>query len=141
MFNNINLSNALSLVDKPVWVITEVRGRNKNSRIYSKSHSKNVIYPGVIQSVNIWRGYSPSKENSGVPKCSVEVCVYATGDLSDCSDNFILRDELLNVTVFETKEAAEKELAYLNAHMDTMTFSEMRKREEAHCAELFGEEV
>jgi len=48
---------------------------------------------------------------------------------------------LLNVTVFETKEAAEKELAYLNAHMDTMTFSEMRKREEAHCAELFGEEV
>ena len=141
MFNNINLSNALSLVDKPVWVITEVRGRNKNGRIYSKSHSKNVIYPGVIQSGNIWRGYSPSKGNSGVPKCSVEVCVYATGDLSDCSHNFILRDELLNVTVFETKEAAEKELAYLNAHMDTMTFSEMRKREEAHCAELFGEEV
>ena len=67
--------------------------------------------------------------------------MYTTGDLSDCSDNFVLRDELLNVTVFETKEAAEKELAYLNAHMDTMTFSEMRKREEAHCAELFKEEA
>lgn len=27
MFNNLNLSNALALIDKPVWVITEVRGR------------------------------------------------------------------------------------------------------------------
>lgn len=37
MFNNLNLSNALALIDKPVWVITEVRGRNKNNRTYSKS--------------------------------------------------------------------------------------------------------
>ena len=48
MFNNLNLSNALALIDKPVWVITEVRGRNKNNRTYSKSRSKNVIYPATI---------------------------------------------------------------------------------------------
>ena len=40
MFNDINLSNALALIDKPVWVITEVRGRNKNNRTYSKSRHK-----------------------------------------------------------------------------------------------------
>ena len=25
----LNLSNALALIDKPVWVVTEVRSRNK----------------------------------------------------------------------------------------------------------------
>ena len=140
MFNNLNLSNALALIDKPVWVITEVRGRNKNNRTYSKSRSKNVIYPATITNVQVWRGYSHSKGDTGCPKCTVTVDI-ATKDDTGAEIYFDLPNELLNVTVFETKEAAEKELAYLNAHMDTMTFSEMRKREEAHCAELFGEEV
>lgn len=64
MFNDINLSNALALIDKPVWVITEVRGRNKNNRTYSKSRSKNVIYPATITNVQVWRGYSTAK---GIP--------------------------------------------------------------------------
>lgn len=70
MFNDINLSNALALIDKPVWVITEVRGRNKNNRTYSKSRSKNVIYPATITNVQVWRGYSHSKGDTGCPKCT-----------------------------------------------------------------------
>ena len=31
MFNDLNLSNAFALIDKPVWVITEVRGRNRTT--------------------------------------------------------------------------------------------------------------
>lgn len=46
MFNNLNLSNALALIDKPVWVITEVRGRNtylnsnKNTMTYSEQRQR-----------------------------------------------------------------------------------------------------
>lgn len=133
----LNLSNALALVDMPVWVITEVRGRNKNGRIYTKSRAKNAIYSGNIQSVNIWRGYSHANGGVGAPKCTVEVCIH-TGE--DFTDNVILPAELLNVTVFDKKEDAEKELAYLNANMNTMTFSEQRKREEEINGKLFKEE-
>lgn len=35
----LNLSNALALIDQPVWVVTEVRSRNKNGRIYAKSRT------------------------------------------------------------------------------------------------------
>ena len=112
MFNNLNLSNALALIDKPVWVITEVRGRNKNNRTYSKSRSKNVIYPATITNVQVWRGYSHSKGDTGCPKCTVTVDI-ATKDDTGAEIYFDLPNELLNVTVFESKEDAEKELAYL----------------------------
>lgn len=52
--------------------------------------------------------------------------------------NVILPAELLNVTVFDKKEDAEKELAYLNANMNTMTFSEQRQRENKNNATVFG---
>ena len=61
MFNDINLSNALALIDKPVWVITEVRGRNKNNRTYSKSRSKNVIYPATIKCAGVARVFSQQR--------------------------------------------------------------------------------
>lgn len=117
----LNLSNALALIDQPVWVVTEVRSRNKNGRIYAKSRAKSTVYPGNIQTVSVWRGYTRAGDSVGAPKCTVEVCIH-TGD--DLADNVILPAELLNVTVFDKKEDAEKELAYLNANMNTMTFSE-----------------
>ena len=129
MFNDINLSNALALIDKPVWVITEVRGRNKNNRTYSKSRSKNVIYPATITNVQVWRGYSHSKGDTGCPKCTVTVDI-ATKDDTGTEIYFDLPNELLNVTVFESKEDAEKELAYLNSNKNTMTYSEQRQRED-----------
>lgn len=49
----LNLSNALALIDQPVWVVTEVRSRNKNGRIYAKSRAKNTVYPGNIQTVSV----------------------------------------------------------------------------------------
>lgn len=61
---------------------------------------------------------------------------FHTGD--DLTDNVILPAELLNVTVFDKKEDAEKELAYLNANMNTMTFSEQRQRENKNNATVFG---
>lgn len=122
----LNLSNALALIDQPVWVVTEVRSRNKNGRIYAKSRAKSTVYPGNIQTVSVWRGYTRAGDSVGAPKCTVEVCIH-TGD--DLADNVILPAELLNVTVFDKKEDAEKELAYLNANMNTMTFSEQRQRE------------
>lgn len=122
----LNLSNALVLIDQPVWVVTEVRSRNKNGRIYAKSRAKSTVYPGNIQTVSVWRGYTRAGDSVGAPKCTVEVCIH-TGD--DLADNVILPAELLNVTVFDKKEDAEKELAYLNANMNTMTFSEQRQRE------------
>ena len=39
----LNLSNALALIDQPVWVVTEARSRNKNGRIYAKSRGKNTV--------------------------------------------------------------------------------------------------
>ena len=122
----LNLSNALALIDQPVWVVTEVRSRNKNGRIYAKSRAKSTVYPGNIQTVSVWRGYARAGDSVGAPKCTVEVCIH-TGD--DLTDNVILPAELLNVPVFDKKEDAEKELAYLNANMNTMTFSEQRQRE------------
>ena len=137
MFNNLNLSNALALIDKPVWVITEVRGRNKNNRTYSKSRSKNVIYPATITNVQVWRGYSHSKGDTGCPKCTVTVDI-ATKDDTGTEIYFDLPNELLNVTVFESKEDAEKELAYLNSNKNTMTYSEQRQREDKNNAKVFG---
>lgn len=137
MFNNLNLSNALALIDKPVWVITEVRGRNKNNRTYSKSRSKNVIYPATITNVQVWRGYSHSKGDTGCPKCTVTVDI-ATKDDTGAEIYFDLPNELLNVTVFESKEDAEKELAYLNSNKNTMTYSEQRQREDKNNAKVFG---
>lgn len=131
----LNLSNALALIDQPVWVVTEVRSRNKNGRIYAKSRAKSTVYPGNIQTVSVWRGYTRAGDNIGAPKCTVEVCIH-TGD--DLTDNVILPAELLNVTVFDKKEDAEKELAYLNANMNTMTFSEQRQRESKNNATVFG---
>lgn len=133
----INLSNALALIDKPVWVITEVRGRNKNNRTYSKSRSKNVIYPATITNVQVWRGYSHSKGDTGCPKCTVTVDI-ATKDDTGTEIYFDLPNELLNVTVFESKEDAEKELAYLNSNKNTMTYSEQRQREDKNNAKVFG---
>lgn len=137
MFNDINLSNALALIGKPVWVITEVRGRNKNNRTYSKSRSKNVIYPATITNVQVWRGYSHSKGDTGCPKCTVTVDI-ATKDDTGAEIYFDLPNELLNVTVFESKEDAEKELAYLNSNKNTMTYSEQRQREDKNNAKVFG---
>lgn len=137
MFNNLNLSNALALIDKPVWVITEVRGRNKNNRTYSKSRSKNVIYPATITNVQVWRGYSHSKGDTGCPKCTVAVDI-ATKDDTGAEIYFDLPNELLNDTVFESKEDAEKELAYLNSNKNTMTYSEQRQREDKNNAKVFG---
>lgn len=131
----LNLSNALALIDQPVWVVTEVRSRNKNGRIYAKSRAKSTVYPGNIQTVSVWRGYTRAGDNIGAPKCTVEVCIH-TGD--DLTDNVILPAELLNVAVFDKKEDAEKELAYLNANMSTMTFSEQRQRENKNNATVFG---
>lgn len=130
----LNLSNALALIDQPVWVVTEVRSRNKNGRIYAKSRAKNTVYPGNIQTVSVWRGYTRAGDNIGAPKCTVEVCIH-TGD--DLTDNVILPAELLNVTVFESKEDAEKELAYLNSNKNTMTYSEQRQREDKNNAKVF----
>lgn len=138
MFNDINLSNALALIDKPVWVITEVRGHNKNNRTYSKSRSKNTIYPATITNVQVWRGYSHSKGDAGCPKCTVTVDI-VTKDDTGTEFCFELPNELLNVTVFESKEDAEKELAYLNANKNTMTYSEQRQREDKNNAKVFGE--
>lgn len=81
------------------------------------------------------RQYTRAGDNIGAPKCTVEVCIH-TGD--DLADNVILPAELLNVTVFDKKEDAEKELAYLNANMNTMTFSEQRQRENKNNATVFG---
>lgn len=100
----LNLSNALALIDQPVWVVTEVRSRNKNGRIYAKSRAKNTVYPGNIQTVSVWRGYTRAGDNIGAPKCTVEVCIH-TGD--DLADNVILPAELLNVTVFDKKEVLD----------------------------------
>lgn len=138
MFNDINLSNALALIDKRVWVITEVRGRNKNNRAYSKSRSKNTIYPATITNVQVWRGYSHINGNTDCPKCTVTVNII-TSDDTGAEFCFDLPNELLNVTVFESKEDAEKELAYLNANKNTMTYSEQRRREDENNAKVFGE--
>lgn len=71
----LNLSNALALIDQPVWVVTEVRSRNKNGRIYAKSRAKSTVYPGNIQTVSVWRGYARAGDSVGAPKCTVEVCI------------------------------------------------------------------
>ena len=118
-------------------VITEVRGRNKNNRTYSKSRSKNVIYPATITNVQVWRGYSHSKGDIGCPKCTVTVDI-ATKDDTGAEIYFDLPNELLNVTVFESKEDAEKELAYLNSNKNTMTYSEQRQCEDKNNAKVFG---
>lgn len=68
----LNLSNALALIDQPVWVVTEVRSRNKNGRIYAKSRAKSAVYPGNIQTVSVWRGYARAGDSVGAPKCTVE---------------------------------------------------------------------
>lgn len=41
-------------------------------------------------------------------------------------------------TKVNPKQYAEKELAYLNANMNTMTFSEQRQRENKKNATVFG---
>lgn len=125
------------MIDKPVWVITEVRGRNKNNRTYSKSRSKNVIYPATITNLQVWRGYSHSKGDTGYPKCTVTVDI-VTKDDTGTEIYFDLPNELLNVTVFESKEDAEKELAYLNSNKNTMTYSEQHQREDKNNAKVFG---
>lgn len=76
----------------------------------------------------------------GIPvarKCTVTVDI-ATKDDTGTEIYFDLPNELLNVTVFESKEDAEKELAYLNSNKNTMTYSEQRQREDKNNAKVFG---
>lgn len=107
----LNLSNALALIDQPVWVVTEARSRNKNGRIYAKPRVKNTVYPGNIQTVSVWRGYTRAGDNVGAPKCTVEVCIH-TGD--DLADNVILPAELLNDCVDDVVVMLKTCVDYVN---------------------------
>ena len=114
MFNDINLSNALALIDKPVWVITEVRGRNKNNRTYSKSRSKNVIYPATITNVQVWRGYSHSKGDTGCPKCTVTVDIATKDDTgTEIYFDLVLTESFVKVRNLFSRKNVEAGIFYL----------------------------
>lgn len=52
MFKNINVSNIGTLIgQKPVWVVTETRKRDKNGRIRITSSKNLSIYYGEICSL------------------------------------------------------------------------------------------
>ena len=128
MFNDINLSNALALIDKPVWSSQRFAAVIRTTAPIPVPQQECDL-SRHYHNVQVWRGYSHSKGDTGCPKCTVTVDI-ATKDDTGTEIYFDLPNELLNVTVFESKEDAEKELAYLNSNKNTMTYSEQRQRED-----------
>lgn len=128
MFADIDASSIVSLIDKPVWVFTEMRKVNRNGRIYTASSVRNAIYKGTIQAIQIETvpvSQSPSRE--WFPACFASVSVSIPVE-SGTERSIYLEHQLLNVTVFETKEEAEREMDVFASLNESYTNTEMQLR-------------
>ena len=130
MVKNVDFSNVLEWVDKPVWVVTKIRKKSeRGGRVYQASKTEFGIYPGVIREIVIRKGYA-SREYSDFPQALATVSVFLSGEPNDYnSDMFTVEQAELNAIVFEEKVDAEKEASFLNSTANTLSYTEgcMRK--------------
>lgn len=75
MVKNVDFSNVLEWVDKPVWVVTKIRKKSeRGGRVYQASKTEFGIYPGVIREIVIRKGYV-SRETNDIPQALATVIV------------------------------------------------------------------
>lgn len=139
MVKNVDFSNVLEWVDKPVWVVTKIRKKSeKGGRVYQASKTEFGIYPGVIREIVIRKGYA-SREYSDFPQALATVSVFLSGEPNDYnSDMFTVEEAELNAIVFEEKVDAEKEAAFLNSTANMLSYTESRMRKAKLNATMFG---
>lgn len=139
MVKNVDFSNVLEWVDKPVWVVTKIRKKSeKGGRVYQASKTEFGIYPGVIREIVIRKGYA-SREYSDFPQALATVSVFLSGEPNDYnSDMFTVEQAELNAIVFEEKVDAEKEASFLNSTANTLSYTEGCMRKAKLNATMFG---
>lgn len=139
MVKNVDFSNVLEWVDKPVWVVTKIRKKSeKGGRVYQASKTEFGIYPGVIREIVIRKGYA-SREYSDFPQALATVSVFLNGEPNDYnSDMFTVEQAELNAIVFEEKVDAEKEASFLNSTANTLSYTEGCMRKAKLNATMFG---
>lgn len=139
MVKNVDFSNVLEWVDKPVWVVTKIRKKSeRGGRVYQASKTEFCIYPGVIREIVIRKGYV-SQETNDIPQALATVDVFLSGKLNDYnSEIFTVNEAELNAIVFEEKEDAEKEASFLNSTDNTLSYTESRMRKARLNATMFG---
>lgn len=139
MVKNVDFSNVLEWVDKPVWVVTKIRKKSeRGGRVYQASKTEFGIYPGVIREIVIRKGYA-SREYSDFPQALATVSVFLSGEPNDYnSDMFTVEQAELNAIVFEEKADAEKEASFLNSTANTLSYTEGCMRKAKLNATMFG---
>jgi len=139
MVKNVDFSNVLEWVDKPVWVVTKIRKKSeRGGRVYQASKTEFGIYPGVIREIVIRKGYA-SREYSDFPQALATVSVFLSGEPNDYnSDMFTVEQAELNAIVFEEKVDAEKEASFLNSTANTLSYTEGCMRKAKLNATMFG---
>lgn len=139
MVKNVDFSNVLEWVDKPVWVVTKIRKKSeRGGRVYQASKTEFCIYPGVIREIVIRKGYV-NQETNDIPQALATVDVFLSGKLNDYnSEIFTVNEAELNAIVFEEKEDAEKEASFLNSTDNTLSYTESRMRKAKLNATMFG---
>lgn len=129
MFKNINVSNIGTLIgQKPVWVVTETRKRDKNGRIRITSSKNLSIYYGEICSVSIQKEPT-ERDDEDVLTIRANVFVYLEGKDSPFNA-FYLHDQLLNINVFDIDDikGATSEMNYQMNVVPNTTIAENAKR-------------
>lgn len=114
MFADIDASNIVSLIGKPVWVFTETRKFNRNGRIYTASNVRNAIYKGSIQTIQIETvpvSQGPSK--GWLPACFANVAVSIPDENGVSKYSLYLERQLLNVTVLKQKKKPNERWMFL----------------------------
>ena len=139
MVKNVDFSNVLEWVDKPVWVVTKIRKKSeRGGRVYQASKTEFGIYPGVIREIVIRKGYA-SREYSDFPQALATVSIFLSGEPNDYnSDMFTVEQAELNAIVFEEKVDAEKEASFLNSTANTLSYTEGCMRKAKLNATMFG---
>lgn len=139
MVKNVDFSNVLEWVDKPVWVVTKIRKKSeRGGKVYQASKTEFGIYPGVIREIVIRKGYA-SREYSDFPQALATVSVFLSGEPNDYnSDMFTVEQAELNAIVFEEKVDAEKEASFLNSTANTLSYTEGCMRKAKLNATMFG---
>lgn len=139
MVKNVDFSNVLEWVDKPVWVVTKIRKKSeRGGRVYQASKTEFSIYPGVIREIVIRKGYV-SQETNDIPQALATVDVFLSGKSNDYnSEIFTVNEAELNAIVFEEKEDAEKEASFLNSTDNTLSYTESCMRKAKLNATMFG---
>ena len=139
MVKNVDFSNVLEWVDKPVWVVTKIRKKSeRGGRVYQASKTEFGIYPDVIREIVIRKWYA-SREYSDFPQALATVSVFLSGEPNDYnSDMFTVEQAELNAIVFEEKVDAEKEASFLNSTANTLSYTEGCMRKAKLNATMFG---